>query len=73
MPRRPEPIPPIAAVPRDLGVEEVQTIIELAERAQARRVELAAQMRAALASGDQARVVELARGMCGMEEELERQ
>jgi hypothetical protein len=68
MPRTPAPIPPITPVPRDLTVDDVRTIIETAEHAQARRAELAAAMRAALAAGDQARVNGLAREMVGLEE-----
>ncbi len=69
MPRTPAPIPPITAIPRDLTVDDVADIIQTAERAQARRSEWTAQMRAALQSGDQARVTELAKALVGLERE----
>ena len=68
MPRTPASIPPITPLARDLTVEDVRTIIATAERAQARRAELATAMKEALASGNQTRVNELARAMIQLEE-----
>jgi hypothetical protein len=67
MPRKPAPIPPITAVRRNLTVEDVRLIIETAEHAQKRRAQLSREMRAALAAGDTALVMALARRIVGLE------
>ena len=68
MPRRPAPIPPIRATPKDLGVEEVRAIIEIVEREEQRRIALVAELRAALETNDIPAVVTVARKICALEE-----
>jgi hypothetical protein len=54
-------VPQITPIPRELSAENVREIIQIAERAQARRSELAREIRTALAAGDTDRVLMLAR------------
>lgn len=68
MPRTPAPIPPITPIPRELSVEDVRDIITTAERAQARRSELTAEMKAALEANDVPRLKDAVRRICGLEE-----
>lgn len=68
MPRMSAPIPPITAIPRDLSIEDVREIITTAERAQARRAELTAEMKAALEANDVPRLKDVVRRICGLEE-----
>lgn len=69
MPRKVAPIPPIIAVRKDLTVESVRLIVEAAEAEEARRHELVVALRAALDTADIPMVLEIAREICGLEQE----
>jgi hypothetical protein len=61
-------VPIIRAVRRDITPEGAAEICAIAVRWARRREELLDRMRAAFADGDEERVRELARELCGLEE-----
>jgi hypothetical protein len=63
MPRKATAVPPLVAVPHDLTLDAVRTIVDVAERAYSRRKELAREMDAALRVGDRDLVYQLAEAL----------